>query len=204
MHRNKRQYPDVSQMMGGPGGPGGGRHHRGGRHRQDGPDFGFGPGFGRGFGRGGGRRARGDVRSAALLLLDEEPRNGYALMQAIEERSDGAWRPSPGSIYPVLQQLEDERLVTVQEGGSGRTFALTDEGRAHVTEHRDELGKLWETVSRGIPENAVEIGDLVRQIAKAAMEVVRSGTPEQRTRAVERLTETRRGLYLILAEDEAK
>src|SRR6476646_10896936 len=152
MHRNKKQYPDVLQLMGGPGGRRGAfRHHRGGP-RHGGSDFGFGAGFGPGFGRGGGRRAaRGDVRSAALLLLDEEPRNGYALMQEIERRSEGVWRPSPGSIYPVLQQLEDELLVTVQEGGSGRTFALTDEGRDHVAERRDELAKLWDTVGGGIP-----------------------------------------------------
>src|SRR5918997_3263983 len=89
-----------------------GRHGYWG-HRGRG-DFPFGPGFG---GAGGGRKARrGDVRAAILVLLDEEPRNGYQLMQEIEERSDGAWRPSPGSIYPALQQLEDEGLVRPREG----------------------------------------------------------------------------------------
>ena len=198
MHRHAKNYPDVLALVGSGGGRPGARHHRG-RHRHGGPDFGF------GFGRGGGRRAaRGDVRAAVLVLLDEEPRNGYALMQEIEHRSEGVWRPSPGSIYPVLQQLEDERLVVVQEGGSGRTFALTDEGRAHVAERREELGKPWATASGGVPKDAIELGELVRQIAKAAMEVMRSGTPKQRERAIEQLAETRRALYRILAEDDAE
>lgn len=208
MHRYRKQYPDVLQLTGDPGGPGGRRggvRHRRGGYRRGGSDFGFGPGFGPGLGRGGGRRAaRGDVRSAALLLLDEEARNGYALMQEIERRSDGVWRPSPGSIYPVLQQLEDEGLLTVQEGGSGRTFALSEAGRAHVAERRDELAKLWEAVSGGIPEEALALRGLVHQIGKAAMELAWSGTPEQRTRAIARLTETRRGLYRILADDDTE
>ena len=82
-------------------------------------------GFGGPWGRHGGRRPRGDVRSAILVLLDEEPRNGYGIMQEIEERSAGAWRPSPGSVYPVLQQLEDEGLVRADESGERRLMQLT-------------------------------------------------------------------------------
>jgi DNA-binding PadR family transcriptional regulator len=199
MHKKRTHHSELGQVFGGPSGHRGGPHrHRGGR-RPWGDDFGFGPGFG----RGGGRRAgRGDVRAAVLVLLEEQPRNGYALMQEIEERSEGVWRPSPGSIYPALQQLEDEGLVGVQEGGSGRTFALTDAGRAHLAEHRGALGEPWKTISGGMPKDAAELGELIRQIAKAAMEVIRSGTPEQRARAVEHLTETRRGLYRILAGDD--
>src|SRR3954470_24349968 len=89
------------------------------------------------------RMRRGDVRAAALVLLAEEPRNGYGLMQEIEQRSEGEWRPSPGSVYPALAQLEDEGLVHAEEDGSGRRFTLTDEGRAHVDEHRAELGEPW-------------------------------------------------------------
>jgi DNA-binding PadR family transcriptional regulator len=174
-----------------------------------GPGFGPGPGFpfGPGFGRGGrGRRAgRGDVRAAVLLLLDEEPRNGYALMQEIEQRSDGVWRPSPGSIYPALAQLEDEGLVRERAGsGSGRTYELTDAGRAHVAERREELGEPWKAAGGGMPKEALELRDLMVAVAKAASEVLRSGSERQRADAVALLSEARRGLYRILAEDPAE
>src|SRR5579875_1416932 len=107
---------------------------------------GFGPGFGPGPGGHRGRRRRGDVRLALLMLLSlESPLNGYQLMQGLEERSDGRWRPSPGSVYPALQQLEDEGLIrAVQtEGESGRAFELTDAGRGHLAE-RGEQKPPWE------------------------------------------------------------
>jgi DNA-binding PadR family transcriptional regulator len=163
---------------------------------------GFGPGFGPPFGPRGRRAARGDVRAAVLLLLAEEPRNGYALMQEIEQRSEGVWRPSPGSIYPALAQLEDEGLVEATKEGSGRVFALTDTGREHVESRREELGEPWKAVSGGFPKEAGELRELMMQLGAAAMQVVHAGTAEQRKRAVELLTEARRGLYRILSEDE--
>ena len=90
---------------------------------------GFGPGGPRGRGR---KARRGDIRTAALLLLAEEPRNGYQIMQEVEERSDGVWRPSPGSVYPALQQLEDEGLIRSEESDGRKLFALTDAGRKVV------------------------------------------------------------------------
>jgi DNA-binding PadR family transcriptional regulator len=155
------------------------------------------------FGPRGRRAARGDVRAAVLLLLEEEPRNGYTLMQEIEERSEGAWRPSPGSIYPALAQLEDEGLVEATKEGSGRVFNLTNTGREHVESKRTELGEPWKAVGGGFPKEAGELRDLMMGIGAAAMQVVQAGTTDQRKRAVELLAETRRGLYRILAEDEA-
>src|SRR5215212_9377682 len=102
--------------------PGAGRGRRGGRGRGDAGPWGF-PGHR------GPRARRGDVRAALLVLLAEEPRNGYQLMQEIEHRSDGTWRPSPGSVYPALQQLEDERLVVTAEHDGNRVFEITDAGR---------------------------------------------------------------------------
>src|SRR3954451_15362219 len=176
------------------------RHHHRRHNMMWGPPGspGFGPRGPRGR-----RAARGDVRAAVLLLLAEEPRNGYALMQEIEERSEGVWRPSPGSIYPALAQLEDEGLVEATKEGSGRVFALTDAGREHVEERREELGEPWKAVSGGFPKEAGELRDLVFGIGAAAMQVVQAGTAEQRKRAVELLTEARRSLYRILSEDES-
>src|SRR5919107_2960735 len=126
---------------------GGPRGHRGRPHRRPhgGHGFGppFGPGFG-GFGPRGPRARRGDVRAALLVLLAEEPRNGYGLMQEIEARSNGAWRPSPGSVYPALSQLEDEGLVRAEERDGSRVFTLTDAGREYVGSN--DLGAPWEAV----------------------------------------------------------
>src|SRR5271168_3968851 len=128
-------------------------HHGGHRHRHGprgggfggGPLGGFGPGFGPGGPRGRGRRARrGDIRTAALLLLDEEPRNGYQIMQEVQERSGGMWSPSPGSVYPALSQLEDEGLIRTQERDGQKLFALTDEGRALLDARGAEQPAPWE------------------------------------------------------------
>ena len=165
----------------------------------------FGPGgpggFGRGpHGRGRGRARRGDVRLALLRLLAEEPRNGYQLMQTIETRSGGRWSPSPGSVYPTLSQLEDEGLIRSTEGEGSRLYAITDAGREHL-ETRAQEPDPWEPSDRE-GENALsELGPLVIQIGKAAWQVATVGDQAQRDQAVRLLTETRRGLYRILAEE---
>jgi DNA-binding PadR family transcriptional regulator len=185
------------------------RHHRGGPH---GPGFdprgfafgmrGFGP-FGFGGPPGRGRRARrGDVRAATLLLLEEEPRNGYQLMQEIEERSGGVWRPSPGSIYPALAQLEDEGLVRSDETAGRRAFQLTDEGRKYVEENREALGIPWEEAGGDVPEGVFELRKLMMQLGMATMQVAQAGDEGQTAEARQVLEDARRALYRILAGDE--
>ena len=171
------------------GGPGHGHNH--GERFRGGPPR-----------RGARRQRRGDVRAAVLVLLEEEPRNGYQLIQEIVERSNEAWRPSPGSIYPVLQQLEDEGLVTATAEGTGRTYALSTKGAALVTEQREELGKPWERADGAASGPARELIATARQVAMAARQVIMAGSDAQITRATEILSETRRSLYGILAEDE--
>jgi len=176
---------------------------RGGPHRRPHGGYGFGPPWGPGsggFGPRGPRARRGDVRAALLVLLAEEPRNGYGLMQEIEARSNGAWRPSPGSVYPALSQLEDEGLVRATESGGRKLFELTDVGRTYVTENADELGTPWEQV--GGDESVGEMRTLVFSVGAAVMQVVQAGTPEQVAEAAKVLEETRRSLYRILAGDE--
>src|SRR5215218_1395418 len=133
------RYPGWFAMTGRGGGP-----RRGSRRGHGGPPFGF-PGFGPPRGP---RKRRGDVRTALLLLLAEEPRNGYGLMQEIEDRSEGAWRPSPGSVYPALQQLEDEGLVRGTEVDGRKAFELTDAGRAHVAQRPDDAPAPWAQEAR--------------------------------------------------------
>jgi DNA-binding PadR family transcriptional regulator len=163
---------------------------------------GYGPWGGAGAWGGRRRMRRGDVRAALLVLLDEGPQNGYGLMQEIERRSGGVWRPSPGSVYPALQQLEDEGLVRADESGDRRLFHLTDEGRAHVAEHRDELGEPWATVTEDVGEVRMELRSLLDQLRLAIIQVAAAGDDAQVTRAKELLAETRRALYRLLAEEE--
>ena len=152
--------------------------------------------------RRGPKARRGDVRTAVLLLLAEEPRNGYQLMQEIEERSGGVWRPSPGSVYPALAQLEDEGLVRAAEHDGRKTFELTDAGRAHVEEHRERFGTPWETVAEGVPAELHELRVAAQALAVAAMQVAQTGSKAQLGEAKRILEEARRGLYRLLAGDE--
>jgi DNA-binding PadR family transcriptional regulator len=189
--------------------------HRGGRHGHEGPcrrrSFGPGrgdfPGFGFPFGgygpRGRGRRARrGDIRTAALLLLAEEPRNGYQIMQEVEERSDGLWRPSPGSVYPALSQLEDEGLIRSEEGEGGRRFALTDDGRAAVAERGADRPAPWEQIGGDLGEGVQQLGRIFRELSVAFAQVMRTGSESQVEKAREVLDGARRDLYRILADGE--
>jgi DNA-binding PadR family transcriptional regulator len=163
---------------------------------------GRGPGpFGRGGRgpRGRGRRRRGDVRLAVLRLLAEEPRNGYGLMQTIEERSGGQWRPSPGSMYPTLSQLEDEQLIRSTEAESGRRFEITDAGRAALEERAGEPDP-WISEPDADEHAMSELGPLVIGIGKAVWQVAAVADDAQKAKATELLAETRRALYAILAE----
>jgi DNA-binding PadR family transcriptional regulator len=176
------------------------------RHHDPRDLHGFGPGgFGpRGFGpRGRGRRRRGDVRHALLLLLKlDGPRNGYQLMQALEERSEGRWTPSPGSVYPALSQLEDEGLITSTqvEGESGRTFQLTPAGEEDLTQ-RGEVRAPWESESEA-DDAVAELRQAVIGTIRAVRGVGAEGNAEQIAKATALLDETRRGLYRLLAGDE--
>jgi DNA-binding PadR family transcriptional regulator len=155
-----------------------------------------------GFGwRGGRRMRRGNVRAAVLLLLEEAPRNGYQLMQELEQRSDGAWRPSPGSVYPALSLLADEGLIRGEAREGGTVYELTDAGRAHVEEHRERFGTPWEQAGAGVPEGTRELGHTLGQVAAATRQVMHAGSEAQTKAAAEILAETRRSLYRILAEE---
>ena len=179
----------------GPGGPGPGGYGPPG-------DFvfkmrGFGPGGPRGR-----RMRRGNVRAAILLLLEEEPRNGYQVMQEIEQRSEGAWRPSPGSVYPAFQLLADEGMISAEARDGGNVYALTDAGKAYVDENREQLGNPWKQAGEGLSDDVRELFQLVMQVGVATRQVTHHGSEAQRAEAAKVLGDTRRALYRILAEDE--
>ena len=161
---------------------------------------GFG-GFGGPWGPPGPRARRGDVRAAVLALLAEAPMHGYQVIQELSSRSGGAWQVSPGSVYPTLQMLEEEGLISGQEVEGRRVYTLTDAGRARVEEQRREgQAPPWEDVR----EDDGPIGalrDAAFQLGAAAMQVAHAGSRDQVERAVAILNEARRSIYAILAED---
>jgi DNA-binding PadR family transcriptional regulator len=186
-----------------------GRHHGGPEGGHAGP-FGFGHG---GFPFGpppwdrfpkGPRARRGDIRSAILALLAEQPRNGYQIMQELEQRSQGMWRPSPGSVYPALQQLEDEGLVSVETSGTGKTFRLTEQGQAYVKEHPEAVASPWEVAGARPGEQMIELSRQIAQVASAVALVARTGSTSQMAEAKKILNEVRRALYRLLAEDDTE
>jgi DNA-binding PadR family transcriptional regulator len=145
---------------------------------------------------------RGDVRAALLVLLDEEPRNGYGLIQEIERRSDGAWRPSPGSVYPALALLEDEGLVKNEAVDGGKEFTLTETGAKHVEENREKLGEPWANLGDGPGGKGVKaLSGQLKPLMGAVTQIFQVGSEDDQTRAAEILADTRRKLYAILAED---
>ena len=152
-------------------------------------------------GRGRARVRRGDVRSAILDVLANasEPLNGYQVIQQIAERSQGAWKPSPGSVYPTIAQLQDEGLV--EDAPSGRkTLQLTDAGREHVQTNADDLAAVWQPFDEEGPEDSADLRQVIGQTVGAIIQVASTGTPDQRDKAVEILADTRRRLYGLLAE----
>ncbi|WNI19352.1 PadR family transcriptional regulator [Actinacidiphila sp. ITFR-21] len=191
-----------------------GHHGRGERESlraafgQFGPPFGGPSGFGGGFGPGGGRghggprgRARrGDVRASILALLKDRPMHGYEMIQEIADRSGGAWRPSPGSVYPTLQLLEDEGLITSASEGGKKLFTLTEAGRAEAGTGPDAP---WEDAGRGVDWDALnEIRKAGGGLVDAFRQVWATGTPQQRDKALNVVNDARKKLYLILADED--
>jgi DNA-binding PadR family transcriptional regulator len=190
-------------------------------------DSGFGRGFGSAFGSGSGgmggsggpnmnpwdfldqlrsafeprsstpRMAKGDVRTAVLTLLAEQPMHGYQIISEIEQRSGGSWKPSAGSVYPTLQLLADEGLITASESNGRKTYSLTDAGQAAAAEVSGKSAP-WEGQRSSTGGSLTKAGI---DLAQAAAQIGRSGSSDQVAEAVRVLEEARRKLYSILAEN---
>jgi DNA-binding PadR family transcriptional regulator len=162
-----------------------------------------GPGFGgpgeRGHRRGG-RGQRPNVRPAILALLLERPMHGYEMIQELESRTGGIWRPSPGSIYPTLQLLEDEGLIEAEANGGRKRYTLTDAGRAEA--ETAAQNPPWAQFTDDTMSQVQDFRDAAFGIMSALKQVGFNGTPEQRAKALEILNETKRKLYAILADSE--
>jgi DNA-binding PadR family transcriptional regulator len=179
----------------GPGGPGG-------------PGFGpGGPGFGRGFGPEGfggrgrtrhSRGRRGNVRAAILALLSERPMHGYEMIQELDQRTGGVWRPSPGSVYPTLQLLEDEGLIASTEEGGRRSYSLTEAAQTEATEAAANAP--WTEFSEDTVASGRDTREAIAGIAMALRQIGFEHDPEKWDAAVKVLNETKRKLYGILAD----
>jgi DNA-binding PadR family transcriptional regulator len=148
------------------------------------------------------------VRAAILDLLAEgQPWNGYQIIQEIGARTQGVWRPSAGSVYPALQQLEDEALIKDQGSEAAgedrrRMYTLTEEGQAYVTEHADELKASWDAVTGSVNDTEVQLRHTIHQVMVAVSQVAQAGSAAQVQQAGKILADTRRALYRILAADD--
>lgn len=144
------------------------------------------------------RAGRGEVRAAVLSLLAERPMHGYQIIREIEERTNGSWKPSPGSVYPTLQLLADEGFVSTEESEGRKIYSLTDAGREEV--EASGASTPW---APSAPETGSRFAALPKagmELAQAAAQVGRSGSQEQVKEAVAVLEEARRRLYSILAQ----
>jgi DNA-binding PadR family transcriptional regulator len=148
--------------------------------------------------RTGTRAGRGEVRSAVLALLAERPMHGYQIIHEIEERSGGSWKPSAGSVYPTLQLLADEGLISAEESNGRKIYSLTDAGRDAVT---DADAPPWDTTESASGTGFSTLPKAGVELAQAAAQVGRTGSPKQVQEAVAVLNEARRRLYSILAQD---
>lgn len=194
-------------FRGGPRGRRSGFGPHGGHGFGPGPGFGPGgaPGFGpggpggpRGGGPRGGRARKGDVRSAILSLLSEAPASGYGLMKAIAEKTQDAWRPSPGSVYPTLAQLVDEQLIEPTDPAAARSdFRLTEAGQAHVAEHAEQIAAAWDIAS---DDETGQLRSATMKLMGALRQIGASATPDQQKRAAEKVDALRKDLYAILGE----
>lgn len=198
--------PRGGSPRGGPhgGGPRGGP--LGGGHRSGGMGGGLGGGPGGGFGgrggfgpRGGGRVRKGNVRSAILSLLSQHSYNGYGMIGAIAAHTDGAWRPSPGSIYPALAALQSEGLIESTGDGKRTEFVLTDAGKNYVAENGQEMAQVWADVNEEAGAGTdlrLGLGKLVGAVEQISM----AGNEDQIKAATEALDTARRAIYTLLAD----
>ena len=184
-------------------------HTHGHGHRMR--SFGFPPGFpfggpgpdfapgGHGARRGG-RGSRPNVRPALLALLLERPMHGYEMIQELDARTNGVWRPSPGSVYPTLQMLEDEGLIEAAAEGGRKSYRLTDQGRPEAETAAENPP--WSRIGDDTMSQVQDFRDAAVGIMSALKQVGFTGTPDQRQKALEVLNDTKRRLYAILAEGE--
>ncbi len=179
-----------------------GHHPHGRRQRMRGMagGQGFGPGAWGGFGHArSGRMRRGGTQAAILTLLAEEPMHGYQIIQELATRSGGAWTPGAGSVYPALEQMEAHGLITGEQQDARRVYSITDKGRELAQRSHGHANAPWDEAAEASGPR-VALRQSVFALLHAAQQVGRTGTDEQVAKATELVDQTRKQVYLILAE----
>ena len=196
-----RQEHDThgDPFRGSPGKPGPHDYARR-RHGHRDPRVGRGRGGRHGFGPfGHGRARRGDVQTAVLRLLAESPMHGYQIIQELAARSGGAWNPGPGSVYPTLQAMEEQDLVTSTMDGSKRVFSLTDKGRTAAESGEGTARTPWDDIADASGPR-IDLRQALHGLMAAASQIERTGTDEQIAKATDQVDQARKAIYLLLAE----
>jgi DNA-binding PadR family transcriptional regulator len=171
--------------------------HQGGRHGGGRPEMSFRDIFAGA--RQGPSVRRGEIRPLILAVLRQKPMHGYEVIQELESQSGGRWRPSAGSVYPTLQQLADEGLVTSTEVDGRRTYTLTEAGQKVAAE--TGARSPW-TESESDSDDQPDVMRLAMQLAAAVVQVQKIGSPRARAEATKVLTDARKQMYRLLADDE--
>lgn len=149
---------------------------------------------------GAGQRARrGDVRTAVLRLLAEQPMHGYQIIGELAERSGGAWSPSAGSVYPTLQLLADEGLIVAEPTDGKKVYRLTDAGVQAVAAFADRRAP-WDEAADS-PMGGTGYHQATGRLMQAVFQVGKSGSAQQLSAAAAVMNDARKKLYSILAED---
>ncbi len=171
------------------------------RHRSHGdPRAGWARGGRPGFGpHAAGRARRGDIQTAVLRLLAESPMHGYQIIQELTSRSGGAWNPGPGSVYPTLQAMEDQDLVTSTLDGTKRVYSLTDTGRAAAAARETTTRTPWDDMAEASGPR-IELRQALHSLMAAAAQIERTGNDDQIAKAMDQVDQARKGIYLLLAE----
>ena len=196
-----RQEHDIhgDPFRGSPGTPGPHDHARR-RHGHRDPRVGRGRGGRHGFGPfGHGRARRGDVQTSVLRLLAESPMHGYQIIQELAARSGGAWNPGPGSVYPTLQAMEEQDLVTSTMDGSKRVFSLTDKGRTAAESGEGTARTPWDDIADASGPR-IDLRQALHGLMAAASQIERTGTDDQIAKATDQVDQARKAIYLLLAE----
>ncbi|MGI8501758.1 MAG: PadR family transcriptional regulator [Hassallia sp.] len=180
LHRHRHFFESGHDDM-----PPKGRHHHGRGKRRDWGDE--------------RRTPRGDIKYILLELLAEEPRHGYELIKELEARYGGFWKPSPGSVYPTLQLLEEGGYLTFEQIEGRKVYTITETGRELLSERGDRLLSM----DRGNrPQQLIELKEAIAQVGAAVMQVARNNNADKVTRVREILNRVKREIYSILAEEE--
>lgn len=144
------------------------------------------------------RTPRGDIKYILLTLLAEEPRYGYQLIKELENRYSGFYRPSPGSVYPTLQLLEEGGYLTSEQIEGKRVYTITNSGR-ELLDGRDTPVEIADKGERSQQLN--ELKEAITQLSTAVMQVARSNNLDRSSRVKEILNRAKREIYTILAEE---